>query len=208
MSKRKHSKYSDCKKIPLNYKNVFGVIKSNIKSIKVASQKNGRLSFYNRLIKSKQCLKIFYTNMSESIFSKSFKAFVKAKAKILDNFVSFTESRLDIILYRVGFVSSLHQARQFINHGHIVVNSKSKNLTASTKVKNSSLICMHKYNIFILLKKVIYMNLIRYLCNRSTVSYLEVNYKLLDIIFLWDPDFKSVFFPVNTKYTLISRFYK
>jgi small subunit ribosomal protein S4 len=207
MSKRKHSKYSVCKKIPLNYKDVWGHHKI-IRSTKVISQKNGRLSFYNKLVKSKQCLKIFYINITEKKFQKSFKSFAKAGSKTLDKFISYAESRLDILLFRVGFVSSLYQARQFINHGHILVNFKSSNLASSTKIHRNNVIEIHNYNTFFLLKKVIYLNIINNLFVKSTVAYIEVNYRLLDVIFLWDPDFKSVFFPIKTKYTIISRFYK
>jgi small subunit ribosomal protein S4 len=203
MTKRSNSKFSFCKKIPLNYKNVWGT-KKNLRSIKVVSRKNKRISFYNRLIKSKQCLINFYSNVGEQRFKKSFKTFVKSKAKNLSKFVSFAESRLDVILYRVGFVSSLHQARQFINHGHILINYK-KAYISSTNVSKNSLIQVSKNNV--LLKKVIYLNVYQCLYQRSTILHVEVNYKLQTLVFLWDPDFKSIFFPVNTTYTLISRFY-
>jgi small subunit ribosomal protein S4 len=205
MTKRQNSKFSICKKVPLNYKNIWNVKKKNLRAVRVTSRKIRRLSLYNRLIKLKQCLKDFYTNIHEQKFKNHFKLCISSFAKTLDKFVSFSESRLDVILYRVGFVSSLHQARQFINHGHIIVNFK-KVYLPSKKIYCSSLVGISKKSIF--LKKIIFLNIHDRLCQCSTVTHLEVNYKRLDIIFLWDPDLKSSFFPVNTKYSLVPRFYK
>jgi len=186
---------------------IFGEQKKgkDLRSTKAFFRNKRQLSSYNTLIRSKQSLKDFYTNLQEKKFKKDFKFCVKSSVKTLDKFISFVESRLDVILYRVGFVSSLHQARQFINHGHITVNNK-KVYLASTKIYNDDLIRISKNNSF--LKKVIYFNISSYLFSRSTILHLEVNYKLLNIIFLWEPDVKSTFFPVKTNYTLISRFYK
>lgn len=205
MTKRKNSKFSICKKILLNYKDIWNSKKKNVRAVKVISRKVKRISMYNRLIKLKQCLKNFYTNMQEQKFKNNFKLSISSFAKTLDKFVSSSESRIDVILYRVGFVSSLHQARQFINHGHVLAND-TKVYLPSTKISRNSLIEFSKSSIF--LKKMIFFNISNRLCHLSTVSHLEVNYKILNIIFLWDPDLKTTFFPINTKYNLISRFYK
>nr|QIC54968.1 ribosomal protein S4 [Cryptophyta sp. CCMP2293] len=205
MTKRKNSKFSVCKKIPLNYKNLWGAKKDKIKAVKVISRKIIRFSMYNLLIKFKQCLKNFYTNIHEQKFKGMFKLCMRSWAKTLDKFISFSESRLDVILYRVGFVLSLHQARQFINHGHLLVNDIRVYLP-STKIYRNYLISFSKNNI--VFKRAMFLNIYSRLCYRSTLSHLEVNYKLLNIIFLWDPDFKNTFFPINTKYSLIPRFYK
>jgi ribosomal protein S4 len=205
MTKRKNSKFSVCKKIPLNYKDIWCLKKKNVRAVKVISRKIKRVSMYNRLTKLKQCLKDFYTNIQEQKFKSTFKLSISSFAKTLDKFVSFSESRIDIILYRVGFVSSLHQARQFINHGHVSANDIKIHLP-STKICCNSLIEFNKSNM--LLKKIIFFNIRNRLCHLSTASHLEVNYKLLNIIFLWDPDSKNTFFPINAKYSVIPRFYK
>lgn len=205
MTKRKSSKFSVCKKISLNYKNLWGTKKGmKLRATRVLVRKR-KSSFYNKLIKTKQCFKNFYTNISEKKFKKRFKFCVKSSIKTLDKFVSFIERRIDIILYRVGFVSSLHEARQIINHGHVAVNSK-KIYLISTEISKNDLVELVKKKQFF--KKIIYNNIINFLFLRSTFSHLEVNYKLLSIILLWDPDVKSLFFPIKANYELVSRFYK
>ena len=39
-----------------------------------------------------------------------------------DNFLGLLESRLDNIVYRLGFARTRRGARQLVNHGHILVN--------------------------------------------------------------------------------------
>lgn len=41
-----------------------------------------------------------------------------------ENFLILLESRLDNLVYRMGFASTRRQARQLVNHGHIVVDGK------------------------------------------------------------------------------------
>ena len=41
-----------------------------------------------------------------------------------DNFLALLESRLDNIVYRLGFARTRRAARQLVNHGHILVNGK------------------------------------------------------------------------------------
>ena len=41
-----------------------------------------------------------------------------------NNLISNLERRLDNVVYRLGFLSSRNEARQYVNHGHILVNGK------------------------------------------------------------------------------------
>jgi small subunit ribosomal protein S4 len=42
------------------------------------------------------------------------------------------ERRLDNVVYRLGFASSLNQARQLVNHGHIMVNGRKTDVASFT----------------------------------------------------------------------------
>ena len=41
-----------------------------------------------------------------------------------ENFLKLLESRLDNVVYRIGFATTRRQARQLVNHGHILVDGK------------------------------------------------------------------------------------
>lgn len=132
MTKRLNSKFRVCKKIKGIQKNLWGVEKAaKFRSIKIlksnmffVNQKLRQLSTFKKLLNTKQCLKHFYCNIQEKVFQNLIKKAIKAKSKTMDKFISVLESRIDIILYRAGFVNSLHMARQLINHGYISINSK------------------------------------------------------------------------------------
>jgi len=69
--------------------------------------------------------------------------------------ITFLESRLDAIVFRIGFARSIPAARQLINHGHIVLNNKKitipsfickKNDTISFSTKNKTITNLIKLN--------------------------------------------------------------
>jgi small subunit ribosomal protein S4 len=45
-----------------------------------------------------------------------------------ENLIGLLESRLDAIVYRAKFVPTIFAARQFVNHGHVMVNGKRVNI--------------------------------------------------------------------------------
>jgi len=82
-----------------------------------------KLTQYAIQLRSKQTMKRIY-----GILEKQFKNyFVKAQKMAGDtreNLVRFVESRLDNVVYRMGFAVNRRQARQLVNHGHFLVNGK------------------------------------------------------------------------------------
>src|SRR6185295_1726928 len=52
----------------------------------------------------------------------------RKKALTGDTLLKFLESRLDNVVYRLGFAVSRHQARQIVGHGFITVNGKKVNI--------------------------------------------------------------------------------
>lgn len=86
-----------------------------------------KLSDYGRQLLEKQKLRLTYA-LSERQF---FNNFVKAK-KLLgltgDNMMILLERRLDNVLYRLGLATTRAQARQFVSHGHICLNTRRVNV--------------------------------------------------------------------------------
>jgi len=44
--------------------------------------------------------------------------------------------------------------------------------------------------------------------SRFLPPYLEIDYKTLSIVFLWDPNYKSAYYPIKANYNIIQRFYR
>lgn len=87
------------------------------------NDRKGKLSDYGTQLKEKQKLRFMY-GVNERQFKKTFKEAEKIKGIHGTNFLRLLESRLDNLVYRIGFASTRRGARQLVNHGHITVNGK------------------------------------------------------------------------------------
>ena len=86
-------------------------------------QRRGKLSEYGVQLQEKQKVRFTY-GMSEKQFRKVFALAEKMPGKHGDNFLRWLESRLDNLVYRLGFATTRRQARQLVNHGHVTVDGK------------------------------------------------------------------------------------
>lgn len=86
-------------------------------------QKRAKLSEYGVQLQEKQKVRYTY-GVSEKQFRNTFDKAAKLAGKTGVNFLKMLESRLDNIVYRIGFASTRPQARQLVTHGHITVNGK------------------------------------------------------------------------------------
>ena len=73
-------------------------------------------------------MKFYYGNMNERQFRNVYRKALNKKGNTSENLVGFLERRLDTIIYRAKFASTVFSARQLINHGHIKVNNKKVNI--------------------------------------------------------------------------------
>jgi small subunit ribosomal protein S4 len=91
------------------------------------SKPAGALSEYGKQLAQKQTLKRFY-RLSERQFRKYFEASVKKEGKFSDQLIGSLETRLDNVVYRLGFSESRAEARQLVGHGFFLVNEKTVNI--------------------------------------------------------------------------------
>ena len=85
------------------------------------ADRKGKLSNYGTQLKEKQKLRFMY-GLNERQFHKTFVEAGKMQGIHGENFLKLLESRLDNLVYRIGFDSTRRGARQFVNHGHVLVN--------------------------------------------------------------------------------------
>ncbi|AHL30934.1 MAG: 30S ribosomal subunit protein S4 [Candidatus Hodgkinia cicadicola] len=125
MSKRKHSKFKFDRRIGENLWNnprSSVIACSNPPGQHGAKIKTKTSDFCVRMI-AKQKLKFYYSNLTESKLRKLYKKALRYGGNASHNLVRLLESRLDVLVYRVGLVTSLFAARQFVSHGHVLVNN-------------------------------------------------------------------------------------
>ncbi|MDX8359270.1 30S ribosomal protein S4 [Cytobacillus sp. IB215316] len=80
-----------------------------------------KLSEYGLQLQEKQKLRHMY-GVNERQFRNLFDAAGKMAGKHGENFMVLLESRLDNLVYRLGLARTRRQARQLVNHGHIIVD--------------------------------------------------------------------------------------
>ena len=86
-------------------------------------QKKAKLSEYGTQLREKQKTRSYY-GVGEKQFRKYFEMASNKKGITGEELLTILESRLDNVVYRLGFASSRAQARQFVNHSQFDVNGK------------------------------------------------------------------------------------
>ena len=86
-----------------------------------------KLSNYGLQLREKQKTKSYY-GVGEKQFRRYFEMASNKKGVTGENLLQILESRLDNVVYRLGFGTSRAQARQFVNHGQFEVNGKKVNI--------------------------------------------------------------------------------
>ena len=80
-------------------------------------------SNYSLQLQEKQKVKFIY-GLTEKQFKRTFDDAGKLKGVHGEDLLKLLESRLDNLVYRIGFASTRRGARQLVNHGHVLVNGK------------------------------------------------------------------------------------
>ncbi|MFA5359468.1 MAG: 30S ribosomal protein S4 [Patescibacteria group bacterium] len=101
-----------------------------------------RQSGYNMQLREKQKAKRIY-NLMEKQFALSFTRAIKQKGEAGENLMKILETRLDNVIYRLGFAASRAEARVLTNHGHFTVNDIKVNIP-SFNVKTGDIIKIKK----------------------------------------------------------------
>ena len=120
MAKMMGPRFKQCRRLGLN---VVGHPKAMDRASKGTARNDKKLSDYGTQLLEKQRLRAYY-----GVMERQFKSYVQKAIKskeISGDVLLFTlESRLDNLVYRMGIASSIRQARQMVNHGHILVNGQ------------------------------------------------------------------------------------
>ena len=86
-----------------------------------------KTSEYGSQLREKQKAKRYY-GLLESQFRSYFEMAERRSGQTGENLLSILETRLDNVVYRLGFAMSRAEARQLVTHGHFTVNGKKVNI--------------------------------------------------------------------------------
>ena len=135
MATRRDPRFKECRRFGLN---VYGHPKA-LKRVK-KEQRQKKMSEYGTQLLEKQKLRAYY-NLLERQFVRYYDKAKKMEGVTGQNMLKLLECRLDNLVYRIGFANSIRQARQMVNHGHILVDGKRCDIP-SANVKVGSVISL------------------------------------------------------------------
>ncbi len=134
-------------------------------------------SEYGKELREKQKLKNWY-NLDERQFRKYVKEVLKHRGKVADAgvaLIKILESRLDNVVFRLGFASSRKAARQMVSHRHFLVNGRPTNIP-SYLVKKGDKIKINPGSV----KKTSFQKLPSFLKKYNPPSWVKLNIEKLE----------------------------
>ncbi len=104
--------------------------------------RRGKMSDYGLQLREKQKVKRIY-GLAERQFKLTYQRAARMKGVTGHNLLMLLELRLDNVVYRLGFASSRAQARQWVRHGHILVNGRRVDIP-SARVKVGDVVAVRE----------------------------------------------------------------
>ena len=164
-------------------------------------RRKGKLSDFGVQLRAKQKLKGYYANISEKQFRGIYAEAIRMKGDSGANLIGLLERRLDAVIYRAKFVSTVFAARQFVNHGHVKVNGRRVNI-ASHQVKVGDRIELKESS-----RQIILVLEAKQLAEREVPDYFEVDHTKMTAKLTRIPLPSEVPYPVMMEPNLVIEFY-
>ncbi len=203
MSKRHSAKYKLDRRVG---ENVWGRPKSPINKREYGpgmhgQRRKGKPSDFGLQLMAKQKLKGHYGNISEKQFSKIYDEADRRKGNNAENLIGLLESRLDAVVYRAKFVPTVFAARQFVNHGHVMVNGVRTNIP-SYRLKPGDIVEIREKskNMALVLEAL-------QSPERDIPEYVDVDPKKMTATYLRIPEFAEVPYACTMEPNLVVEYY-
>ena len=203
MTKRVESKYKINRRLGVN---LWGRAKSPINKREYGPGQHGQRrkqkpTDFGIQLMAKQKLKGYYGNISEKQFRKYYDEAVRRKGDTSENLIELLERRMDAVIYRMKFAITPFAARQFVNHGHILVNGKRVNIS-SFLVKDGDEIEVREKS-----KQLGVVLDASQNAERDVPDYMEVDHRAMKGRFGRAPKLTDVPYPVTMEPNLVVEFY-
>ncbi len=162
----------------------------------------GKMSDFGTQLRAKQKLKGYYGNITEKQFRGIYDEAVRVKGDTGANLIGLLESRLDAIVYRAKFTTTVFGARQFVNHGHVLVNGKPCNI-GSRRLKMGDVVQIREKSRTL----SIVLEAIQSQERDEAPDYLDVDKNKLTASLTRVPQPADVPYPVQMEPNLVVEFY-
>ena len=156
-----------------------------------AQTRRVKISNYGTQLQEKQKIKFMY-GLLEKQFRITFKNAEKLKGETGTNMLQLLESRLDNVVYRLGFSPTRPAARQLVSHKHFLVNGIAVNIPSYTLKPGDTISVRDRSK-----KMDIILNSIRTIKGDIDLSWLELDKAKMTGIFLNVPERDQMNLTVN-----------
>ena len=163
-----------------------------------AFKKKHKISEYGLQLIEKQKIKAYY-GILERQLRRYYALALKKEGKTGEELIRMLETRLDNIVYRAGFASSIRMARQMVTHRHFTVNGKKINIP-SFEVPVGSEICLVEKDRKNPQFKKCFLEL-----NKAPLEYIQRNEESFSAKLVSYPERKKI--PVEINDQLVVEFY-
>ncbi|TQS73372.1 30S ribosomal protein S4 [Rhodobacteraceae bacterium] len=203
MTKRTSAKYKIDRRMG---ENIWGRAKSPVNRREYGpgqhgQRRKGKLSDFGIQLRAKQKLKGHYGDLTEKQFRRIYAEAERVKGDTGENLIGLLECRLDAVVYRSKFVPTVFAARQFVNHGHVLVNGKRVNIP-SYRVKEGDVVEVRDKS-----KQMALVLEAQQSAERDVPDYLDLNASKLTVTFVRTPALADVPFAVQMEPNLVVEFY-
>ncbi|GGA52207.1 30S ribosomal protein S4 [Nitratireductor aestuarii] len=203
MSKRHSAKYKIDRRLG---ENIWGRPKSPVNKREYGpgqhgQRRKGKMTDYGQQLRAKQKLKGYYGDLSEKQFRKIYEEANRRKGDTSENLIGLLESRLDAIVYRAKFVPTPFAARQFVNHGHVLVNGRRVNIP-SFRVRPGDVIEVKEKS-----KQLALVLEAAQSAERDVPDYVEVDHNKMTAKYVRTPVLGDVPYAVQMEPNLVVEFY-
>ena len=186
--------------------NIWGRPKSPVNKREYGPGQHGqrrknKLSDFGTQLRAKQKLKGYYGDLTEKQFRKIYAEAERVKGDTGEMLVGLLERRLDAVVYRAKLVPTIFAARQFVNHGHVMVNGQRVNI-ASYRVKEGDVVEVRQKS-----KQMALIMEAQALTERDVPDYLELDAHKLIVKFVRTPALGDVPYPVQMEANLVVEYY-
>jgi len=146
-------------------------------------------------------LKGYYGNITEKQFRRLYQEATLRRGDTSETLIELLERRLDAVVYRMKFVPTVFAARQFVSHGHVLVNGKRVNIP-SYRVRDNDVIEVRERsrNMALVLEAI-------ESGERDVPDYMEVDHNALKGALTRAPKLADVPYPVQMQPNLVIEFY-
>jgi small subunit ribosomal protein S4 len=153
--------------------------------------RRGRLSDYGVQLREKQKVRRIY-GVLEKQFRGYYKEAARRKGATGENLLQLLESRLDNVVYRIGFGSTRNEARQLVSHKAILVNGKTVNIP-SYQVQPGDVVSLREKA----KKQLRVQSALALAAQRGEPEWIEVNNEKLEAVFKAAPERQDLSTDIN-----------